>query len=243
MFNFPTKNYNNSMANKQSKDDRSLQSLLGFSQPTVDPVKHPDQSRSQSKLEKVLFDDFDDVPMSNVSNMTLPSAPTISTVQHIKKNDSVSGLSDLFGEDSDSSSFLSTLTQSQSSASESASFSGSLHGLSDVQKTESNLLGTRTDSPHVQVRKEELEKRRSSEKLGSVAEKKARPSGKSGLFSPSPTQDSKHDIQIPSLISPLKQEQDQMRRNRTTSNSSNNDAIVNVQKLENLAPDSRVSER
>merc|ERR1712154_526505 len=77
----------------------------------------------------------------------------------------------------------------------------------------------------------------SSDKLASVAEKKARPSGKSGLFSPSPPHDSKHDIQIPSLISPLKQDPDQMRRNRTTSNSSNNDAIVNVQKLENLAPE------
>merc|ERR1712062_688134 len=60
--------------------------------------------------------------------------------------------------------------------------------------------------------------------------------GKSGLFSPSPPQDSKHDLQFPSLISPLKQEHDQ-KRNRTTSSSSNNGAIVNVQKLENLAPE------
>merc|ERR1711997_788848 len=210
---------------------RSLQSLLGFSQPAVDPVKHPDQSRSQSKLEKVLFDDFDDVPMSSVANMSLPSAPTISTVQHVKKSDSVSGLSDLFGEDSDSSSFLSSLPQSHTSTSQSASFSGSLQGL-DI-KTENSLLGIKTESPG--LRREESDKRRSSDKGGSTAEKKARP-GKSGLFSPSPPHDSKHDLQFPSLISPLKQEQDQ-KRNRTTSSSSNNDAIVNVQKLENLAPE------
>ena len=226
MFNFPTKqNYNShSLANKQTKDDRSLQSLLGFSQ-----EKHPEQSRSQSKLEKVLFDDFDDVPMPSVANMSLPSAPTISTVQHVKKNDSVSGLSDLFGEDSDSSSFLSSLPQSQTSTS--ASFSGSLQGL-DI-KTENSLLGIKTESPG--LRREESEKRRSSDKGGSTAEKKAR-SGKSGLFSPSPPHDSKHDLQFPSLISPLKQEHDQ-KRNRTTSSSSNNGAIVNVQKLENLAPE------
>merc|ERR1712062_676571 len=60
--------------------------------------------------------------------------------------------------------------------------------------------------------------------------------GKSGLFSPSPPQDSKHDLQFPSLISPLKQEHDQ-KRNRTTSSSSNNGAIVNVQKLENMGPE------
>merc|ERR550539_2087973 len=231
MFNFPTKQNYNSIANKQTKDDRSLQSLLGFSQSAVDPVKHPDQSRSQSKLEKVLFDDFDDVPMSTVANMSLPSAPTISTVQHIKKNDSVSGLSDLFGEDSDSSSFLSSLPQSHTSTSHSASFSGSLHGL-DI-KTENSLLGIKTESPG--LRREEADKRRSSDKSGSTAEKKSR-SGKSGLFSPSPPHDSKHDLQFPSLISPFKQEQDQ-KRNRTTSSSSNNDAIVNVQKLENLAPE------
>merc|ERR1712141_456902 len=89
-----------------------------------------------------------------------------------------------------------------------------------------------------QVRRDETEKRRSSDKIGSLAEKKSRSSaGKSGLFSPSPPHDSKHDIQIPSLISPMKQEHDQMKRNRTTSTSSNNDAIVNVQKLENLAPE------
>merc|ERR1719510_313532 len=219
-------NYN-SLGSKQTKDDRSLQSLLGFSQTAVDPVKHPDQSRSQSKLEKVLFDDFDDVPMSSGANMTLPSlpsAPTISTAQHVKKNDSVSGLSDLFGEDSDSSSFLSSLTQSHTSTSHSASFSGSLQGL-DLLKTESSLLGIKTES----------DKRRSSDRGGSTAEKKAR-SGKSGLFSPSPPHDSKHDLQFPSLISPLKQEHDQ-KRNRTTSSSSNNGAIVNVQKLENLAPE------
>ena len=232
MFNFSTKQNYNSLANKQTKDDRSLQSLLGFSQSTVDPVKHPDQSRSQSKLEKVLFDDFDDVPMSSGANMSLPSAPTISTVQHVKKNDSVSGLSDLFGEDSDSSSFLSSLTQSHTSTSQSASFSGSLQGL-DLPKAENSLLGIKTESPG--LRREESDKRRSSDKPGSAAEKKAR-SGKSGLFSPSPPQDSKHDLQFPSLISPLKQEHDQ-KRNRTTSSSSNNGAIVNVQKLENLAPE------
>ena len=231
MFNFSTKQPGyNSLANKQTKDDRSLQSLLGFSQPAVDPVKHPDQSRSQSKLEKVLFDDFDDVPMSSVANMSLPSAPTISTVQHVKKSDSVSGLSDLFGEDSDSSSFLSSLPQSHTSTSQSASFSGSLQGL-DI-KTENSLLGIKTESPG--LRREESDKRRSSDRGGSTAEKKPRP-GKSGLFSPSPPQDSKHDLQFPSLISPLKQEPDQ-KRNRTTSSSSN-DAIVNVQKLENLAPE------
>ena len=96
-------------------------------------------------------------------------------------------------------------------------------------KTENSLLGIKTESPG--LRREEADKRRSSDKGGSTAEKKAR-SGKSGLFSPSPPHDSKHDLQFPSLISPLKQEPDQ-KRNRTTSSSSNNDAIVNVQKLEN----------
>jgi len=232
MFNFPSskQNYSNqqNLVQSKAKDDRSLHSILGFSQTTSDNVKHPDQSRSQSKLEKVLFDDFDDVPMSSVSNMPLPSAPTISN-QHVKKNDSVSGLSDLFGEDSDSSSFLSTLTQSQSTSSQSASFSGSLQALADIPKNENNLIGMKTESP--QVRGDEMDKRRTS---GSLLEKKAR-SGKSGLFSPSPPHDSKHDLS--SLISPLKQEHEQMKRNRTTSSSSNNDAIVNVQKLENLAPE------
>ena len=183
-----------------------------------------------------MFDDFDDVPMSSVSNLPLPSAPTITTGQHGKKNDSVSGLTDLFGEDSDSSSFLSTLTQSQSTTSHSASFSGSLQALAEPPKNDNSLLGMKTESS--QVRRDETEKRRSSDKIGSLAEKKSRSSaGKSGLFSPSPPHDSKHDIQIPSLISPMKQEHDQMKRNRTTSSSSNNDAIVNVQKLENLAPE------
>merc|ERR1711997_1184224 len=99
-------------------------------------------------------------------------------------------------------------------------------------KTENSLLGIKTESPG--LRREESDKRRSSDRGGSTAEKKPRP-GKSGLFSPSPPQDSKHDLQFPSLISPLKQEPDQ-KRNRTTSSSSN-DAIVNVQKLENLAPE------
>ena len=239
MFNFNSKqNYpsQQSLVQSKPKDDRSLHSILGFSQPSTDNVKHQDQSRSQSKLEKVLFDDFDDVPMSSVSNLPLPSAPTITTGQHGKKNDSVSGLTDLFGEDSDSSSFLSTLTQSQSTTSHSASFSGSLQALAEPPKNDNSLLGMKTESS--QVRRDETEKRRSSDKISSLAEKKSRSSaGKSGLFSPSPPHDSKHDIQIPSLISPMKQEHDQMKRNRTTSSSSNNDAIVNVQKLENLAPE------
>merc|ERR1719449_408162 len=92
--NFPNQhNYQNPGAgNSQNKqrDDRSLQSILGFTSSS-----HPPSSDSMKTkdLQKVLFDDFDDVPMSSISNMPLPPAPTISsdssmTMSQSKKNHS-----------------------------------------------------------------------------------------------------------------------------------------------------------
>merc|ERR1712228_837094 len=124
-------------------------------------------------------------------------------------------------------------TQSQTTTSQSASFSGSLQALADIPKNDNSLLGIKTESP--QIRRDAVENRRSADKVGPPAEKKAR-TGKSGLFSPSPPHDSKNDLQLGSLISPVK-DHDQVKRSRTTSSSSNNDAVVSVQKLENLAPE------
>merc|ERR1712156_1400956 len=66
-------------------------------------------------------------------------------------------------------------------------------------------------------------------------EKKPRLTKSGGLFSPSPP-DEKPAIPLSSLKSPIKQESDH-KRTRSSSSSSKDDAVVNVQKLENLAPE------
>ena len=176
-------------------------------------------------LEKVLFEDLDDLPMSNI----LPQAPTLPSSNQNKKQHSVSDFSSLFGDESDSSSLLSGLTQPGAS-NHSKSFSGALpdHASSSLSSQQHSL--TKTNSPYKS--REEAEKRKAAERLASE-EKRPRHS-KSGLFSPSP-QDEKPNIPLSALKSPG----DGARRQRSASSSSNKDesAQVSVQKLESMAPE------
>merc|ERR1719229_292242 len=182
--------------------------------------------------------------MSSVSNMPLPPAPTISTVpssmSQSKKQHSVSDFSDLFGDDGDSSGLFSGLP-TQPTSNLSTSFSGSLSTSAAELKPEHSTYtshqsssAAKTESPYKIKREEGDNKRRSSDKLASE-EKKPRLTKSGGLFSPSPP-DEKPAIPLSSLKSPIKQESDH-KRTRSSSSSSKDDAVVNVQKLENLAPE------
>ena len=234
------------MPNKtqQQRHDRSLQSLMG-------DISHSQTSSdTKSKNLNMLFDDFDDFPVPQ----GLPQAPTIPSKvpsmsnQKQSKQHAVSDFSDLFGDDGDSSSLLGNLTQSSAASNLSSSFggfpsSGLKPDLSSV-KTEPPSLAShsgvlsmsasvKTEYPEYKVKKEETDsKRRNSDKLQSE-EKKPRISKTGGLFSPSPTDEKPN---LSSLKSPIKSEQDH-KRSRTISSSKDPDAVVSVQKLENLAPE------
>ena len=230
------------MPNKsqQQRHDRSLQSLMG------DFSHSQTSSDTKSKNLNRLFDDFDDLPVPQ----GLPQAPTIPSMSNQKqsKQHAVSDFSDLFGDDGDSSSLLSNLAQSSAASNLSSSFggfpsSGLKPDLSSV-KTETPGLAShsgvmsmsasvKTEYMEHKVKKEETDtKRRNTDKLQSD-EKKPRISKTGGLFSPSPTDEKPN---LSSLKSPIKSEQDH-KRSRTTSSSKDPDAVVSVQKLENLAPE------
>jgi len=231
--NYPNQNQTNVQA--RSRDDRSLDSILGFG--------HGHLPSDKKELQKVLFDDFDDLPMSSMSSMPLPPAPTISTVpssmSQSKKTSSVSDFSELFGDESDSSSLFSSLGGNQQSSSHmSQSFSGSSHpnDMSNVKQEHSSIKQEHFSTSQVKTepsyenKRDESDKRKSSDKIQSE-DKRHKPS-RSGLFSPSPPDEKPS---IPSLKSP----EQEHKRLRTTSSSSKNDsdAVVNVPKLESLAPE------
>ena len=233
--NYPNQNQTNVQA--RSRDDRSLDSILGFG--------HGHLPSDKKELQKVLFDDFDDLPMSSMSSMPLPPAPTISTVpssmSQSKKTSSVSDFSELFGDESDSSSLFSSLGGNQQSSSHmSQSFSGSSHpnDMSNVKQEHSSIKQEHFSTSQVKTepsfknKRDESDKRKSSDKIQSE-DKRHKPS-RSGLFSPSPPDEKPS---IPSLKSP-EQEHKRLRTTSSSSSSKNDsDAVVNVPKLESLAPE------
>merc|ERR1719245_2902784 len=113
--------------------------------------------------------------------MPLPPAPTISSVSSMsmsqsKKNHSVSDFSDLFGDESDSSSLFSSLSQ-PTAPNLSTSFSGSLasdpsgggnkHLGEHFGSQSQSMSNLKTESPYKSKREEQQDKRKSSEKLSS----------------------------------------------------------------------------
>merc|ERR1719186_1444311 len=130
---------------KPKDDNRSLQSILGFG-PTG-PSKSSDPTASPSKLQQELFDLI--LPASALS-LPLPPEPPLPSLPSLpvkaetdlkpKTESSVSDfISDLFGDDSDSSNFLPSLTESQP-------FSTSVSDFSDILGDNSNFLPSFTQS-------------------------------------------------------------------------------------------------
>lgn len=240
-----------SKSQQQQRHDRSaMQNIMGdFSH------SQPSSGTKPNNLEKMLFDEDFDLPMSQ----GLPQAPTIPSKvpsmssQKQSKQHAVSDFAALFGDDGDSSSLFGNLSQNNPASNLSSSFGGfSASGhkpdpssVKTEMKTEAPSLpshpssiqsmstSVKTEYSEYKVKKEETDsKRRSSDKLQSE-EKRPRMSKTGGLFSPSPTDEKPS---LPSLMSPIKSEQDH-KRSRTASSSKDPDAVVSVQKLENLAPE------
>lgn len=233
---------------QQQRHDRSMQNIMG-------DFSHSQQSsdtKPKTSTMHHLFDDFDDLPLPQ----GLPQAPTLPSKvpsmssQKQSKQHPVSDFAALFGDEGDSSSLFGNLSQNDPAPNLSfGGFSGSGHkpehpsvkteikteapSLSSHSSGQSMSASVKTEYTEYKVKKEETDsKRRSSDKLQSE-EKKPRLSKTGGLFSPSPSDEKPN---LPSLISPLKSEQDH-KRSRTASSSKDPDAVVSVQKLENLAPE------
>ena len=236
---------------QQQRHDRSaMQNIMGdFSH------SQPSSDTKPKNLQTMLFDDFEDLPLPQ----GLPQAPTMPSKipsmssQKMSKQHAVSDFAALFGDDGDSSSLFGNLSQNNPASNLSSSFggfsaSGHKPDISSVKpeiKTEAPSLSShpssvqpmstsvKTEYSEYKVKKEETDsKRRSSDKLQSE-EKRPRMSKTGGLFSPSPTDEKPI---LPSLMSPIKSEHDN-KRSRTASSSKDPDAVVSVQKLENLAPE------
>lgn len=247
---------------KPKDDNRSLQSILGFG-PTggsSKPLESAPAPPPPSKLQQDLFGpDFDLQDPSNMPMLPLPSGPTLppppTVKSEVKTEPSVSDFSDLFGEDSNSTSnFMSSFSQSR------PSFANTFNP--GVVKSEPQALPVKQEprvkqeAQHTQPshsklpasplkppkrEKDSSESKRKSAGGSSSEEKKPRLSSRSGgLFSPSPER--KPAPPLPTMKSPLLSPQltsptGQGKRTRTISTNSNGEAMVNVQKLENIAPE------
>merc|ERR1719381_298293 len=106
-----------------------------------------------------------------MSSMPLPPAPTISTVpssmSQSKKTSSVSDFSELFGDESDSSSLFSSLGGNQQSSSHmSQSFSGSSHpnDMSNVKQEHSSIKQEHFSTSQVKTEPSYENKRDESDK-------------------------------------------------------------------------------
>jgi len=238
---------------KPKEDNRSLQSILGFSTVPTGPGKPPEPAAPPSKLQQALFDpDFDDdIPASLPSVPSLPPIPVTAETDFKPKSETVSDFSELFGDDSNSSNFTPNFPQSRPF---STSFKGGAVKTEVVPppvKSEPRVKAepsptlpsshTKLPSSPLKPLKKERDssesKRKVFDKPGSGSdEKKPRVSSRSGgLFSPSPER--KPSVPLPNLKSPLTSPSGQVKRTRTASTSSNGEAMVNVQKLEHIAPE------
>jgi len=261
MFSYPSKpGYSTKPAApppKLKEDNRSLQSILGFG-PSGGSVK---PEPAPSKLQQDLFGpDFDLQDPTNMSLLPLPPVPSLPpppTVKtEVKSEPSVSDFSDLFGEDSNSSNFMPNFSQSRPSFSNTfnpgvvkSEPQGSQvkqeprvkqepHVKHEPQHTNTKLPSSPLKPPKRE--KESSENKRKSAGGSSSDEKKPRLSSRSGgLFSPSPERKPSAPPSLKSpLLSPLLTSPNgQGKRTRTISTSSNGEAMVNVQKLENIAPE------
>jgi len=240
---------------KPKEDNRSLQSILGFSTVPTGPSK-PSEPAAPSKLQQALFDpDFDvDIPASLATVPSIPSIPVSADTDFKPKTETVSDFSELFGDDSNSSNFTPSFSQSRPF---STSFKGgpikaeavlpSVKSEPRVKDETSPTLPSLPSShaklpssplkPPKRERDSSESKRKVSDRPGSGSdEKKPRVSSRSGgLFSPSPER--KSSAPLPNLRSPLTSPSGQGKRTRTASTSSNGEAMVNVQKLEHIAPE------
>jgi len=251
---------------KPKDDNRSLQSILGFGPTGVSAKQEPAPAPSKLQ-QALFDPDFDLPDPAAMPLLPLPPVPSIPSLpvkpepvtdfKH-KTETSVSDFSDLFGDDSNSSNFMPSFSQPRSSFSNSFK-PGPVKAEPQVPtvkqesrvKSEPNQSPTRTShsklpssplKPPKREKESSESKRKQSAGGSSSDEKKPRVSSRSGgLFSPSPERKSSAPPPLPTLrsplLSPLTSPTGQGKRTRTASTSSNGEAMVNVQKLEHIAPE------
>eukprot|EP00092_Neocalanus_flemingeri_P010283 GFUD01011079.1.p1 GENE.GFUD01011079.1~~GFUD01011079.1.p1 ORF type:complete len:1280 (-),score=489.79 GFUD01011079.1:860-4699(-) len=265
MFNYPPKSgYSSKPAAPPAKakdDNRSLQSILGFA--SAGPVKQ-EPAQPSSKLQQALFDPDFDLPASAMPLLPLPPVPSLPS-QPVKAEPdfkpkteppSVSDFSDLFGDDSNSSNFMPNFRPFSSTSFKTGPVKTEPQVPTVKQEPRVKAEPSPTLQPsHTKLPSSPLKppkrekdtsetKRKSADRPSSGSEeKKPRVSSRSGgLFSPSPERKPSVPIALPTLrsplmMSPLTSPSGHGKRTRTASTSSNGEAMVNVQKLENIAPE------
>jgi len=243
---------------KAKDDNRSLQSILGFC--STGGSKLSELAPPPSKLQQDLFGSDFDLPDQGASLplLPLPPVPSLPAIPVKTETDnfkpkaepSVSDFSDLFGDDSNSSNFMPSFSQSR------PSFSNTFkpgpvktEPQAPQVKAEPRVKYEPQQQPHSKLpssplkppkrEKDSLESKRKSSTGSGSDEKKPRVSSRSGgLFSPSPERKSSVPPSLKSpLLSPLTSPTGHGKRTRTASTSSNGEAMVNVQKLEHIAPE------